>query len=143
MMDVLPVDVIKIVLANLAFEDWLSVFLVSKLLYQTAKKSFDPSVDNNRALRFAIRRNFMHLVIELLEGNRDRKLYSHSDKRVNPNSPNSVPLLIACTTGNAAVVKLLLSRPQTVLKFDIFRQAVEKNHAVLGEIIYLNFLECD
>ena len=52
MIEILTVDVVKIVLEFVPFEDWLSVFLTSKLLYQTAKKVFDPSIDNNRYYMF-------------------------------------------------------------------------------------------
>lgn len=48
MIEVLPVDVIKVVLSFLPFESWLSIFLTSKLMFHSAKKAFDPSVDNNR-----------------------------------------------------------------------------------------------
>ena len=48
MIELLPIDVIKVMLEFLPFETWLSVFLTSKLMYRTAKKAFDPSADNNR-----------------------------------------------------------------------------------------------
>lgn len=70
--------------------------IIVKLL---VRKHIDPMVQANKALRIAIFKQRVKITRFLL-------------KHVDPSYPNDCPILLACTIGNIAIVRMLLQDPR-------------------------------
>lgn len=71
-----PDDVVCIILLYIPFKkkDWKNVLSVSKRFLKLGRKTFDPSINHNFAIRWSAEHGRVDCVRELLK-----------DKRVNPN----------------------------------------------------------
>src|SRR5690625_4390050 len=101
-MEQVPPEILEFILSFLPFgPDWFAVKVTCKKWLEASKKSFDHSIDKNRALRFGCRRGFPRLVSFLLSDN--RIVPFHCSDWWTDNS-----MVLSCMYGQVEVVKVLL-----------------------------------
>ena len=92
-------DVLGLILSFVSFcgRNWLNVRLTCKNFLQTSFQAFDPTVNNNFALKWAIQTGCTKVVEDLLK-----------NKRINPGMENNCSIRKACELGHLEIVKMLL-----------------------------------
>ena len=93
-------DVLGLILSFVPFDgsNWLNVRLTCKIFLQTSLQAFDPTVNNNCALKWAIQTGYTKVVEDLL-----------TDKRINPGMENNSSIRKASELGHLKIVKMMLN----------------------------------
>ena len=93
-------DVLGHILSFVPFNgsNWLNVRLTCKTFLQTSLQSFDPTVNSNCALKWAIQTGCTKVVEVLLK-----------DKRINPGMENNSSIRKASELGHLEIVKMMLN----------------------------------
>jgi len=147
-MESLPVELMEIVIDNVHFgsKNWLNVLLTCKFWCSIGKRVFDPSIRNNRAIRWASENGRTNCVKLLLsdsrvnpgdvwnsairsaayEGHLEIVIELLKDSRVDPRALCNYALNWACSRGHLEVVKELFNdcRVDTKSKDQAFSYSV-------------------
>jgi len=94
----LPDEIISHVFSFLSFgSEWYSVLQVCQRFLRIGRRAFDPSINENSAIRWAARNGKMEALVGLLR-----------DERVDPSQGGDKAIRWACWNGHTEVVKVLL-----------------------------------
>lgn len=98
-LDLIGKDVLGYIFSYIPYEkkNWLHVLLVNKQFFAVGKKTFDPSINNNSALKWAISKGYTEIAKELVR-----------DSRVYPGDYEWNPLNWATECGNVDLIRYLL-----------------------------------
>jgi len=96
--DLVPDEIISFIFGYLSFgSDWYSVLQVCQRFLRIGRRVFDPSINENGAIRWAARYGKLQAVLALLR-----------DERVDPSQGGDKAIRWACWNGHTDVVKALL-----------------------------------
>jgi len=101
-MNTLPTEIIFHIFELIPKNGRSHIMLVSRKFLEIGRQAFDPSEDNNRAIRKAAEHGMVAAVASLLK-----------DSRINPASAGNYALQTAAWNGHLEIVKLLLRDPRT------------------------------
>jgi len=125
----LPLDIMKEIFSYIPFVklNWFNFAIACKPFAVIAKKLFDPSVYEQKALRYAVLHGKANSVKILLE-----------DPRVNPGVYSQQCIITASTNGNVEIVKLLIQHPLVDPSADehkAIRRAIQLGHCEIVELL--------
>jgi len=96
--DMIPDEILSYIFGFLSFgSDWYLVMQVSQRFLRIGKRVFDPSINENSAIRWAARHGKLEAVLALLK-----------DERVDPSQGGDKAIRWACWNGHTEVVQALL-----------------------------------